>query len=645
MKQWLKQFGRNDRSVRSHQQWLYMFLGPGFAAAGFGVLLALLGAWTPLQRGVYSRLFQTREQLNPAVWDDRIVVVAIDDASLATYGSYPWSRDLYTDLLYRLTIVQPAAVGFDILMAESTPEDADFAEAIIQSQNVVLAVGGDSQGNFIGVAESIDEPAYDFFSVGHVKHVTESDGISRRAFLFERHGNRVADSFAIALLRSYQMSLAGIVNPDFVAPENIPEAVLKQLEQFDQNQPAWINWPGPIHAKQIDHIGVPTLSFQEVMTNDDVLDQLQNKIVVVGYTATGVVGTIEDPLKTPFSRGVPTSGVFVHAALLDNLLNNRFLRIGPRPWTLMLTILSGFGSSLVIRSMKLRGRLLFLFFLIPTWFVLAYGCFVTFNLVIPIAAPIGTTFLGILFFQVAEQRERQALTDLFAISLSPQMADFVWQHKEELLTQGQIHSQELTATLLFTDIRGFTGISETLPSDRLLDWLNRYFEAMTECIMAHGGVVDKYIGDAIMAAFGAPVSRQGDNAVQQDALAAVKASIAMVDKLKELNQEFQAQGLPTVRFGVGLHTGPVVAGTVGSRNRANYSLFGDTVNVAARLQDMTKTLTRNSPYPVLMSEATYEQVAEHCTIFAEKAHIQLRGRTAQTTVYALGGMKTVLSSS
>ena len=154
--------------------------------------------------------------------------------------------------------------------------------------------------------------------------------------------------------------------------------------------------------------------------------------------------------------------------------------------------------------------------------------------------------------------------------------------------------------------------------------------------MAHGGVVDKYIGDAIMAAFGAPVSRVGEDAVQQDALAAVRASMAMVKRLEDLNQEFHSQGLPTVRFGVGLHTGTIVAGTVGSRHRSSYSFFGDTVNIAARLQDMTKTLTKNASYPILMSEATYQHVADHYTIVAEKVQIQLRGRMAKTTVYTLG---------
>lgn len=632
---------------RSGQQWLYLFVGPGIAAAGLGLGLSLLGIWNPLERGIYNRLFEMRDRLNPLAWDNRIVVIAIDDASLKTYGRYPWSRHLYTKLLDRLMAVQPAAIGFDILMPESTDDDAELGETISYSTNVVLAVGGDNRGNAITVAPTLLEATNGFVRLGHVKHITDSDGISRQAFLYERSHDSSVDSFAIALLKTYQHSLEeSILTQDDIPTVDISPQFLESLDKFDQTSPTWINWPAPIYPKDSQQkiqipqqTGVQTVSFQEVMTNDTVLDDLHNKIVIVGYTATGIVGNVSDPLKTPFSRKIPQSAVYIHAALVDNILNDRFLTVLPDRWTLLLIILSAFGSSLVLRPLSLSGRLLFIFGLTPAWLVVTYSCFLGTGLILPMAAPIGTTLLGTIMFQIAEQRERQALTDLFAINLSPEMADFVWQHKDELLTKGQIHSQELTATLLFTDIRGFTSISETLPSHALLSWLNRYFEVMTECIMAHGGVVDKYIGDAIMAAFGAPVARTGETAIQHDALNAIKASIAMVERLKDLNQEFQAQGLPTVKFGVGLHTGPLVAGTVGSRNRANYSLFGDTVNIAARLQDMTKQLTQNSPYPILMSEATYQYVTDYCTITAEKAQIQLRGRTAQTTVYALSGIK------
>ena len=635
--QWIQGKINTRGKARSHN----MFLGPSLAAAGLGIGLFGLGVWEPLEQMVYNSLFLTRDRLGALQWDDRIVVIAIDNDSLAEYGPYPWSRDRYATLLDQLMTAQPAAVGFDILMPEATTEDAQLAESIRFSNNVVLAVGGDGQGNSIQITPTLTTPAQGFFQLGHVKHTPDLDGLSRQGFLYEKHQTSLAPSFAIALLDVYQQNLAQLITDTPITLSEQSAQFLKYPEQFDQTQPLLINWPGLTRPgkNQQSSQGLTTLSFSEILNDDAVIDQLQNKIVLIGYTATGVVGTAEDPIRTPFEPDIPTSGVYLHAALLDNLLNDRFLSRLPQGWTLALIMLSAMGSSLLLKPMQLRGRLIFVITLIPTWFVVTYLGFIA-GLWLPMAAPIGTIFLGMMFLQVGEQRERQALTDLFAISLSPEMADFIWQHKEELLTKGQIHSQELTATLLFADIRGFTTISEELPSDQLLAWLNRYFEVMTECIMTHGGVVDKYIGDAIMAAFGAPISRTGEGAIQQDALAAVSASMAMVEQLKDLNQEFADQGLPTVRFGIGLHTGPLVAGTVGSRHRANYSLFGDTVNIAARLQDMTKQLTKNSPYPILMSEATYQHVADHYSITAEKAHIQLRGRTAQTTVYTLGGPST-----
>ncbi|MEM9004158.1 MAG: adenylate/guanylate cyclase domain-containing protein [Cyanobacteria bacterium P01_F01_bin.86] len=621
---------------------LEMPLGASLVAAALGLGLLAAGAWEPLERIAYTGLFVTRNFSSNTQWDDRLVVIAIDEASLATYGSYPWSRDRYAALLDKLMAVQPAAVGFDMLMPEATTEDAQFAASIQFSGSVVLAAGDDGRGNAIQVTPSLTESAQGFLSVGHVKHTPDDDGISRQGFLYERHDSSVAPSFAIALLETYQRNLAGLIRADTVELPTINPAFLKEPARFDQNRPVWINWPGLTRPASLHSLrspdGLTTLSFAEVMADDSRIDlaQLQNKIVLVGYTAVGIVGNTEDSLRSPFERRIPTAGVYLHAAILDNLLNDRFLTRLPLAGTLGLIVFSGVGSILLLKILDLRGRLIFVLGLTPGWFAIAYASFLS-GLWMPVIAPIGTSLLGVIALQFAEQRERQELIDLFTINLSPQMADFIWQHKGELLVEGRIHAHELTATLLFADIRGFTTITETLPSQVLLPWLNRYFEVMTDCIMAHGGVVDKYIGDAIMAAFGAPVSQSGTTAIQHDALAAVTASIAMVERLQELNQEFSAQGLPTVRFGVGLHTGSLMAGTVGSRHRANYSLFGDTVNVAARLQDMTKQLTQEDPYPILMSEATYEHVCDRCMV-VKKGQLKLRGRTTETIVYALGGV-------
>jgi adenylate cyclase len=508
----------NFRRVREHwdrcwsrgsaPHWTESGLITGLAAAVCSLSLLAIGAWEPVERIAYTGLFWTRDRLHPIEWDERIVVIAIDEASLATYGTYPWSREHYADLLDHLLPVQPAAIGFNILMAESTPADSRLAESIYLHGNVVLAVGNDPLGHPIQVAPSIIGPTEGFARLGHVKHIPDTDGLSRQVFLYETQGPQSVASFAIAIADTYRRSLENLIT---AAPVDIPDlnpVFVNHPDRFDQTSPLWINWPGvtrPQASGRPSANQLTTLSFAEVMApeNVDCLAHLQNKIVLVGYTAVGTVGNSENAIRTPLERRIPTASIYLHAAVIDNLLNDRFLHRLPLGWTLVVVMLVGLGSSVVLKPLKMGGRLLVIVGLMPLWCAIAYGSFLM-GLWLPVVAPIGTSLLALVASQFAEQRERQALINLFEINLSPEMADFIWRHKQELLTDGKIQAQNLMATIVFTDIRGFSSISENLPSDILLPWLNRYFEVMADCIMAHGGVVDKYIGDSMMAAFWSP---------------------------------------------------------------------------------------------------------------------------------------------
>jgi adenylate cyclase len=188
--------------------------------------------------------------------------------------------------------------------------------------------------------------------------------------------------------------------------------------------------------------------------------------------------------------------------------------------------------------------------------------------------------------------------------------------------------------VLFMDIRGFTSIAETLPSQQLLPWLNQYFETMTDCIMKHGGMVDKYIGDEIMAVFGAPLPRTRPEEIQADAIAALHAALEMHERLRSLNQHLAAQNLPLIKFGIGIHTGQLIGGTVGNRHRINYSLFGDTVNIAARLESMTKALPEEAPFKLLLSADTCQYTQDYFPVQLFRSG-QLRGREGHTDVYTI----------
>lgn len=215
-------------------------------------------------------------------------------------------------------------------------------------------------------------------------------------------------------------------------------------------------------------------------------------------------------------------------------------------------------------------------------------------------------------------KERDRLKETFGRYVTRQVAD-------HLMKSDQYLGGELVpVTVLFSDIRSFTSISENMDPRELLDFLNEYFSGMVESVLQHHGVVDKFIGDAIMAVFGAPVPEP------EDPLHAVRAALAMRKRLEKINENFRARGLPQIRTGVGLHYGQVVAGNMGHSERMEYTVIGDTVNLASRLEGMTKELGCD----VVISEDLYQQVKDHVVVEPLK-RLKVKGRDQEVLVYRL----------
>lgn len=215
-------------------------------------------------------------------------------------------------------------------------------------------------------------------------------------------------------------------------------------------------------------------------------------------------------------------------------------------------------------------------------------------------------------------KERDRLKETFGRYVTRQVAD-------HLMKSDQYLGGELVpVTVLFSDIRSFTSISENMDPRELLDFLNEYFSGMVESVLQHHGVVDKFIGDAIMAVFGAPVPEP------EDPLHAVRAALAMRRRLEKINENFRARGLPQIRTGVGLHYGQVVAGNMGHSERMEYTVIGDTVNLASRLEGMTKELGCD----VVISEDLYQQVKDHVVVEPLK-RLKVKGRDQEVLVYRL----------
>ncbi|MDB9359664.1 adenylate/guanylate cyclase domain-containing protein [Nodularia spumigena CS-588/02] len=596
-------------------------LFPGILTALLSLGLWQIGAWQPLELLGFNLLFNVRYSLVPTNWDSRLAVIAIDDATLREYGEFPLSRDRYTQLLTTLEASLPAAIGFDILFIEPSPHDATLAQAMEINGQVVLAIAPSLQQQTLRPVPVLDLVT----AKGHIVSNADLDGITRRYSLYIDQ----VPSLGMTLLQAYNHSLQYTFTPDTTnSHQSLITLPLPSLQSGETT--AWINWVAPTQGTQ----GIATYSLIDVTQKKVDTAKLKNKILLVGLTATGT----HDPLKTPFEQMFPTSGVYLHAAVIDNLLNQRLLQPLPQKFELWLLFAVGISSVLMLTPLQFPQRIFLLGLLPILWFSVSLLTLTSFNFWLPTAAPIGTILLSGLSVQWQEQKEKQQLMNLFARHVSQETATLIWQHRNEIFQNGKLEAKEMVATVLFTDIRKFTTISEGMKPRELLDWLNYYLGAMAECIQKHHGVVDKYIGDAIMAVFGIPFPHNFPEEIQQDAIQAVAAAISMQERLVLLNKELTQLGKPTISIGIGIHTGLVVAGSIGGCERLNYSVLGDAVNIAARLEQLNKNTQKGNPYNILVSETTFQLIKQHFST-QKVEQMQLRGRQQLTMIYSITGMQ------
>ena len=319
------------------------------------------------------------------------------------------------------------------------------------------------------------------------------------------------------------------------------------------------------------------------------------------------------PLLRTLSESLEIASILLWSAI-GSILGWRFLRIRWKFFGLFLA-----GSSAVSFA--------YLAFLVGWWLPL-----------VPSLLALALSEVAITVYIVYVEREdRVAIMNLLGQHVTPKIARAVWDERHDLLKKGQLLGTRLTATVLFTDLKDFTRISESLDPEILMAWLNEYMKTMSEVVLAHDGVLDKFIGDSVMAVFGVPLQRTTEAEIARDARAAVRCAVMMVEQLQKLNQQWQERGLPTTFMRVGIATGIVVAGSLGSRQRLNYTIIGDTVNVAARLESYNKSFGEEGSR-ILIGDRTYQYVREaFLTQFVDAA--QLKGKSQPVKVYRVWGEK------
>jgi class 3 adenylate cyclase len=238
----------------------------------------------------------------------------------------------------------------------------------------------------------------------------------------------------------------------------------------------------------------------------------------------------------------------------------------------------------------------------------------------------------VMVYQLAvHQSERKLLMKLFSSHVSKELADIIWANREQFMEEGRIVGQEVYVTVLFTDMRNFSTAAEAQAPGETLNWLNNYLGTIANEVLAHGGMVDKYIGDAVMAVFGVPIPHSNERERTRDAQSAVDAALAIARKLEKMNDIWVSQGLPPVTTGIGINSGIVIAGSLGSAERLEYSVLGDIVNIAARLESFNKEVD-GGPHHILISEDTNQRLDHNFqTEFVGK--YALKGKKQETGVY------------
>ncbi|HEV8437586.1 MAG TPA: CHASE2 domain-containing protein [Methylomirabilota bacterium] len=669
---------------------------PYLIAAGVGILVFVLFFLAPeflkaFEIKLYDLHFTFRGK-RPA--GDQVVIVAVDEKSVGEIGRWPWPRSVLAKLVGALSDGGAKVIALDILLSEPetsgerraadqlsgrldalglstshaagravrqeletlvrrTDHDAQLEESLRRSGRVVLPLNFEIKA---GVPDSTPQPVgspfksalvsfrhYDERGVypplsaidasapiprlsaaarelGHVTMIADPDGTTRwEALIFEHKGYYYPSLGVQAARLALGVDGAGL-KLDF---GHVLEVGAIQVPLDPRNR-MLIDYAGPAGTFR-------TLSAADVVAGRIPAGAVKDRIVFVGASAAGIY----DLRVTPLTPVLP--GVEKHANVAGNILDGRFLR---RPdWV---ELIEGFGilfwPALLAWLLPRLRPMLSLLSVLALWgafFAIVHLAFLR-GLWLPLVYPslaMALTFVGITVYRLfTEERQRLWIKRAFQRFVSPEVVERLVDNPGALQFGGEVRN----LTVLFTDIRDFTTYSERHPPQEVVQTLREYLTTMADQVINHQGTLDKFIGDAVMAIFGAPVA-QPDHAER-----ACRAALAMIAELEKLQAKWVAEGREPFRMGIGINTGEMVVGNLGSEQLFDYTVVGDGVNVGARLESLNKEYKTDKP--IIISESTYEAARDVLEV-RRLGEVVVKGKTRPVVAYELQGIRDVSQGS
>lgn len=621
-----------------------------------GALFLVANTHLPAFKQIELMLYNTRFETfrGPRAVPDDMVILAMDEASLEEVGPYPWRRDIHAQVAEKLIALGARLVAFDIMfLTESQFPEADAAlkETLARHRNQIVVVskfdfgmtsrisGSGTQGKKneqaveVTEAASYSPPLFEqeaSFGFSNVDEGMVDSQIRRAQIVIDLEKEQLLPT-PMTLRKKYEphftLSMLRLLDPQKA------EAL---IDKYGEN-PVWINYAGPPQSFKtlsyyiVHKLGQPGFDkayFQQLVGKNPE-EFFKNKIVLIGASAEA----LQDNKNTPFVSAASTKmpGVEVHANLFDTLRQDIAYHPAPKNLNNVLIMAFALTTAVALAFLGPLGGLALLMALALAYSLINIYAFIFQRLFIdwfaPLAAMVGSYTVSYAYRYLIEEREKRRIRKFFKSYVSPKLV-------EELLkdpqTMPSLKSERRMVSILFSDIAGFTSMSESLPPDEVEHILNEYLTAMSEIVFANDGTLDKYIGDAVMAVWG----NVGPSNPKTDAYKAVNTAIQMQRKLAELREKWLSEGMVPLQIRIGINTGEALVGNFGSPQKMDYTVIGDAVNTASRLEGLNKEFSSS----ILISQSCYDLVkdrvnARHC------GNVKVKGKEEAVSVYEVYGWK------